>query len=135
MKALKHKWINVGHDPEKTALEASWRQQTLILNATQLRAAEKERTELAKLVKMLPEGPLKQNTQTRLRAIQLSLCSAEAQAIREIELLLKVKARDPDQEEQLQKAERILAVYTCTEPEKTNWQLFIEKIKNIVKGK
>jgi len=100
-----------------------------------LRAAEKERTELAKLVKMLPEGSLKQNTQTRLRAIQLSLCSAEAQAVREIELLLKVKARDPDQEQQLQRAQNVLAVYTYKEPEKTNWQLFIEKIKNLVKGK
>lgn len=128
MKNLKHKWIDVATDENKTALGAAWKQQTLILNAIQLKAVEKERTELSKLLKLLPDCPHKQHVQTRLRALQLSLCSAEAQAVREIELLLKVKERMPEQEEQLQRARDVLAVYDPEQP-KTPWETFFEKIK------
>lgn len=142
VKNLKHKWIDVATDEDKTSLGAAWKQQTLILNAVQLKAVEKQRTELSKLLKLLPECPHKQHVETRLRALQLSLCSVEAQAVREVELLLKVKAMarkgkdnwTPEQEEQLQRARDLLSVYD-PDPPKTLFQKFIETIKNLTKRK
>ncbi len=117
--APKYNWVQVAaKEADELLAAAAWKQQRLITTHAQLKAAEKERQELATLIKQLPSGKQRDNARLSHLALQISLCSEEAKAVRSIVIAEKILATKPCAEvrRQLWAAQRVLAVYQPLPP-------------------